>query len=120
MPRERTVIVDKDEDIVSYEHHLPGKFVRVLVGFGAAMPDGSFVPTENQNYENFLIQSPAYEDLMAATETKPAGVFRKDDLWKYIDIGRQAIMAERQAVADAQVAQETVNELVPAKTTVKK
>ena len=105
MPRERTVILDTDEDIVSYEHHLPGKFVRVLVGFGKAMPDGSFVPSENQNYENYIIQTPAYEDLMAATDTKPAGVFRKDDLWKYIDIGRDKIISERQAIADVQFAE---------------
>lgn len=120
MPRERTVIVDQDEDIVCYEHNLAGNFVRVLVGFGTAMPDGSFVPSENQNYENFIIQSPAYEDLMAATETKPAGVFRKNDLWKYIDIVRQKIISERQAIADEKAAKEAASEPIPAKTTVKK
>lgn len=116
MPRERTVIVDQDEDIVCYEHNLAGNFVRVLVGFGVAMPDGSFAPSENQNYENYIIQTPAYEDLMAATDTKPAGVFRKDDLWKYIDIGRDKMISERQAIADAQFAEENANDKAPAKT----
>lgn len=96
MARTREVILDQDEDIVYYEHHLVGKFVRVAVGFGAAMPDGSFVAAESQNYEQFTIQDKAYDDLMAATDTKPAGVFRREDLWRYVDIGRAAAIAERE------------------------
>ena len=120
MPRQRTVIVDQDEDIVSYEHHLAGKFVRVLVGFGTAMPDGSFIPSEDQNYENYIIQEPAYSALMAATDTKPAGVFRKDDLWQYIDIGRQKMIDERQAIAAERATNENLIEPVQAKKTAKK
>ncbi|NBQ68747.1 MAG: hypothetical protein EBU46_07915 [Nitrosomonadaceae bacterium] len=102
MARKRTVLVDQDEDIVAYEHHLPGKFVRVAIGFGTIMPDDSFVVAENQNYENFIIQDVAYDSLMAANDTKPEGVFRKNDLWIFVDIWRQKLIAERQAIADAE------------------
>ena len=116
MARTRELIIDQDEDIVAYEHHLPGRFVRVLVGFGTAMADGSFVASENQNYENFIIQDTAYDALMAATDKKPAGVFRKDDLWQFVDVGRQKIMAERQAIADAEAAKDAAQSgTVPAK-----
>lgn len=98
MGRKREVLVDQDEDIVAYEHHLPGQFVRVLVGFGAVMPDGSFVAADEQNYENFIVQGDAYDDLMAATDIKPQGVFRKDDLWKFVDIGRSNALAEREKI----------------------
>lgn len=104
MPRLREQILDNYEDIVSYEHHIAGRFVRVLVGFGTALPDGGFLVAESQNYDNFIIQGDAYEDLMAAKGKKPAGVFRKDDLWQFVDVGRQKIMAERQAIADAEAA----------------
>lgn len=98
MGRKREVLVDQDEDIVAYEHHLPGQFVRVLVGFGTAMSDGSFVAADEQNYENFIVQGDAYVSLMAATDTKPQGVFRKDDLWKFVDIGRSSALAEREKI----------------------
>lgn len=96
MGRKREIIIDEDEDVVAYEHHLSGKFVRILVGFGTAMPDGSFVAAESQNFENFIVQGEAYETLLAATETKPAGVFRKGDLWNFVDLGRAAMKAERE------------------------
>lgn len=105
MARNRQVIVDQDEDIVFYEHHLVARFVRVMVGFGTTLPDGSFVASEDQNYENYVLQGVAYDALMAATDTKPAGVFRKEDLWQFIDIGRQKILEERQAIAEQQLAQ---------------
>lgn len=97
MARKRAIIVDEDEDIVAYEHALGSGFVRVLVGFGTIMPDGSFLPAPEQNYENFLIQGSDYETLMAGTDTKPAGVFRKDDLWPFVNIGRQKAKEEHEA-----------------------
>jgi len=99
MARVRAVIVDQDEDIVAYEHHLSGKFVRVLVGFGTAMPDGSFVSAENQNYESYMIQGVAYDSLIAASDAKPAGNFRKNDLWPFVDIGRAKMVEDRQKIA---------------------
>lgn len=98
MGRPRDVIVEDEEDIVCFEHHLAGSFVRVLIGFGATKADGSFAVAENQNYEGYVIQGKEYDSLMAATDTKPAGVFRKEDLWPFVDRGRQAVLAERQRI----------------------
>ncbi|MBA3756294.1 MAG: hypothetical protein H0X02_08755 [Nitrosomonas sp.] len=96
--RKREVILDEDEDIVAYEHNLAGGFVRALVGYGTKMPDGSFIPSDGQNFENIIIQGPDYVDLMAETETKPANVFRRDDLWVYVDIARTNFLAEREKI----------------------
>lgn len=96
--RKREIILDEDEDIVAYEHNLTGNFVRALVGYGTKMPDGSFIPSDGQNFENVIIQGPDYLQLMAATETKPANVFRRDDLWAYVDIARTNFLAEREKI----------------------
>lgn len=96
--RKREIILDQDEDIVAYEHNLSGGFVRALVGFGTKMPDGSFMPSDGQNYENIIIQGQDYVDLMAETETKPANVFRREDLWVYVDIARTNFLAERERI----------------------
>lgn len=88
MGRKRQVIVDQDEDIVSYEHNIPGGFVRVLVGAGTTLPDGSFQVAENQTYESYTIQDEEYTDLMTAKGNKPAKTFRRDDLWQYVDSNR--------------------------------
>lgn len=95
MARKRQVLIDQDEDIVYYEHSLTGKFVRVLVGVGTKMPDNSFIAADNQNYENIIIQEHDYDNLMAANGDKPAGVFRKDDLWACVDLWRSNALLER-------------------------
>lgn len=76
------------EDIVSYECNYPGKFVKVLVGTGTLNESGEFIPDANQNYEPIIIDFLNYEELMAGTESKPANVFRKEDLWLYVDKDR--------------------------------
>lgn len=96
MGRKREVILDSDEDIVSYEHHISGKFVRLLIGYGLSNEDGSFTPSEGQNFESVVIQGLDYETLLAETDTKPAGVFRKEDLWDYVDIARVNFLADRE------------------------
>lgn len=96
--RKRKVIVDQDEDIVAYEHHLAGKFVRVFVGFGTTMPDGEFEVADNQNYEGIIIQGDEYQKLLAATQTKPAGVFRREDLWQFVDLGRAKVLEEQERI----------------------
>lgn len=73
------------EDIVSYECNYPGKFVKVLIAVGTINAEGIFVPYDNQNYEYILIDNDNFDNLMAETHTKPIGVFRKDDLWKFVD-----------------------------------
>lgn len=96
------------EDIISFEHNIEKSFVRVLVGKGTVI-DGTFTPLPSQTYEHILIcnfvkqvKLPTekilieeildYTELMSANPswapTKPANVFRKDDLWHIIDIIR--------------------------------
>lgn len=88
MGRKRTVIVDGDEDIVSYEHNIASGFVRALVGVGTTNADGSFTVADSQTFENIIIQDDDYTNLMTAKGSKPAKSFRKDDLWDFIDIIR--------------------------------
>ena len=88
MGRKRQVVLDQDEDIVSYEHNLAGKFVRVLVGIGSNLPDGEFAVAESQTYETYIIQDADYVDLMAGKGDKPAKTFRRSDLWQYVDSAR--------------------------------
>jgi ABC-type Fe3+-citrate transport system substrate-binding protein len=98
MARERTVILDADEDIISYEHHIYGRFIRILVGFGVRDTDGKFTPSENQNYEQIIITGPEYDDFMSAKGDKPANQFRKEDLWQPVDFMRDDVIAKRDAV----------------------
>lgn len=95
--RERKIKVQTTkEDIVSYEHHILAKLVRVHVGIGDASVDGAFVEVPGQSYEPVDIRDKRYAELMAEVKDKdgkvikPAGVFRKDDLWAQIDKLRQA------------------------------
>lgn len=88
MGRKRQVIVDQDEDIISYEHNLASGFVRVLVGIGTTLSDGNFMAAENQVYETIMIQSSDYDSLMTGKGDKPAKTFRRSDLWEYVDLIR--------------------------------
>lgn len=95
------------EDIVSFEHYI-GSWVKVLVAKGA-IENGSFIPFPNQTYEvvnildvpgitqsmtDVIVREPQldYQDLMSANPTwapqKPEGVFRKEDLWHFVDLIR--------------------------------
>lgn len=96
MARKREVILEEEEDIVSMEHHMGANYVRALVGYGSRDANGNFTPSDAQVYENYLIQGDAYNELLAAKGPKPAGVFRKDDLWEPIDKHRNEIMATRE------------------------
>ena len=97
MGRKRQIVVDQDEDIVSYEHNLVGKFVRVLVGVGTSMPDSSFIVSENQTFESYIIDGVEYDNLMSANGNKPVGVFRREDLWPSVDQQRTKIKEERES-----------------------
>lgn len=91
--RERQISIGSKEDIIEYTHHV-GIIVRCLVGHGEINEYGDFIPTPSQNYEIYEISGEAYESLIAADpETgKPAGVFRKDDLWTFIDGARNQLL----------------------------
>lgn len=87
--REKQILnITPYEDIISYECNYPGKFVKVLIGSGTLNAEGIFVPYENQNYEYIMIDFDNYDILMAAKGTKPANVFRKEDLWPFVDSHR--------------------------------
>lgn len=95
------------EDIIFFEHQV-GAWVRVLIGKGSDV-NGVFVPFANQTYETIMIaDNPGvvqsmtglviredrldYTELMIANPSwapnKPAGTFRKEDLWHFIDLIR--------------------------------
>lgn len=81
------------EDIVEYTWH-SGGLVRVVIGHGEPDENGRFVPTPNQQYEVRDIIGSNYQDLMSdqIIPGKPANVFRKDDLWIFVDRVRNGIM----------------------------
>lgn len=91
--RARQINIGSKEDIVEYSHQV-GIGVRCLVGHGEINEAGEFIATPSQNYELYEITGAAYEELMAANlETgKPVGVFRKDDLWSFIDGARNQLL----------------------------
>lgn len=95
------------EEIVSFEHNING-FVRVLIGKGKVI-DNQFELSPNQTLETVLIinsptsissltgevvpsEYPDYDELLSANPAwapqKPQGVFRKEDLWHFIDLIR--------------------------------
>lgn len=99
--RTRTVAVGSKEEIIEYTHNLGG-IVRCLVGHGEEDENGNFIPTPSQNYEVYELTDVAYQELMAANaETKkPAGVFRKEDLWGFIDGARDNRIARARPTRD--------------------
>lgn len=97
MPRNRQIVVDTDEEIVAFEYNIASKFVRVVVGFGVTMPDG-FRLSEGQNCEVYILQEASFDRLMEAKGPKPAGQFRKEDLWEHVDLCRQAMLQEREEI----------------------
>jgi len=93
------------EDIVNIDHNLGG-FVRLMIGKGL-VTDEKFQLLPSQNLETVVIADipggiinedgsrtdiTDYAELMGAyptwAPTKPAGVFRKDDLWHFVDLIR--------------------------------
>ena len=100
MARKRQVIIDEDEDIISYEHNLMGEFVQVSLGI-VSLVDGKFIVAENQNFEVLMISGDDYQSLLAAAPGKPAGVFRKEDLWPYIDSERSKVTAKRESIIES-------------------
>ena len=96
--REKIVTTTNFEDIISYECNYPGKFVKILIGSGTKdSTTGNFIPAPEQVYEYIVLQNEDFDNLMKASGGKPAGVFRKDDLWPYVDYLRPIIASERLA-----------------------
>ena len=93
------------EDIVNIDHNL-GNFVRLMVGNGIET-NGKFELLPSQTLETIVIANTPngiinedgtktdiddYQELLSANPTwaptKPAGVFRKEDLWHFVDLIR--------------------------------
>lgn len=76
------------EDITYYEHSIGGN-VKVLVKT-FTLQDGVLTALDASNM--YMIHGSDYEELMSANPTwaptKPDGVFRKDDLWHFVDLIR--------------------------------
>ena len=86
----RTQTITVTEDIVSIEHKI-NSFVRMLLGRGSTV-NGEFQVAPDQNYDVIMIMNDDYTDLMSANPSwasnKPAGTFRKEDLWHFVDLIR--------------------------------
>jgi hypothetical protein len=90
----RTQTITVTEDIVLFEHKV-NTFVRILLGRGTVV-DGKFQVFPDQNYDVIMIVdghiSLDYTELMSANPSwapnKPAGVFRQEDLWHFVDLIR--------------------------------
>jgi len=80
-------VVSEDISLI-FEH--PGQAVRVDVGVLDA--NGEFVVP--QTYKSYMIKDADFEELMSAGPAwalnKPAGTYRNEDLWIFIDRQRGA------------------------------
>ena len=89
MPRQKVIpAVVKEEEIHALTH-VPGSHVAVAIGVGVSTPEG-FEFDADQIFETVHIVGQDYQDLMAQDGAglipgKPAGVFRREDLWPFID-----------------------------------
>lgn len=93
--RQKQITTATMEDIVSYECNYPGKFVKILIGNGTQNTLGEFIPYPEQGYECITLQAQEFDQLMAAGGGKPAGVFRKEDLWPFVDTLRPIIAQDK-------------------------
>ncbi len=96
MARQLEIVLADSEDIVYYECNLMTGIVKVLVGIGTTDKDGKFIAQNEQTLQSYTITSDKFDALMAAKENKPAGVFRKEDLWVPVD----EIRIEKVQIAD--------------------
>ena len=92
--RQKQITTATMEDIVSYECNYPGKFVKILIGNGIQDTLGEFIPYPEQGYECITLQGSDFDSLMEAKGAKPSGVFRKEDLWPFVDALRPIIASE--------------------------
>lgn len=79
--------VDVYDEIVEYTWHASG-IVRMTVAQGFIADNGEFQLFPAQNMQTFQVLYEDYEELMAEKGDKPAGKFRKEDLWEFVDRGR--------------------------------
>ena len=87
MPRKKIIPQVAEKEIEEEIHAFTQDQNSVAVAVGL-VEDGEFIP--GQIFDTIYISGPDFEDLMSAdggglTPGKPAGTFRKDDLWPFID-----------------------------------
>jgi len=75
------------EDIHAYTWNTATKTVAIAIG-AKDKDTGEFVP--NQTFDTIIISGKLYDALLSANGNglvpgKPAGTFRKEDLWPFID-----------------------------------
>lgn len=101
MAREKTFFIGNEEDIAEYYHSVITGVVKVSVGIGIT-EEGEFKFFQPQNFEVYEITSELYNQLLSADSEKgkPAGTFRKTDLWEYIDIIRNNSTREKVSQVD--------------------
>lgn len=95
MARQLEIILADNEDIVAYECNLISKRVKVFVAIGSLDKEGNFIAQADQTFQIYDISGDDFDDLMAAQGQKPAGTFRKEDLWNPIDTKRQRLLDEK-------------------------
>lgn len=95
MARQLKIVLADNEDIVAYECNLISRRVRVFVGIGSLDKEGNFTIQADQTFQIYDISGDDFDELMAAQGQKPAGTFRKEDLWAPVDIKRQRILDEK-------------------------
>lgn len=106
MARDLSIVLADKEDIISYECNFSSKIINILVGIGNIDSEGNFIVQPSQTYKHYSITGDEYDNLMAANESKPANVFRKEDLWSPIDIKNAELeqkLAEAASVKDLKV-----------------
>lgn len=98
MAREKTFFIGNEEDIAEYYHSVITGVVKVSVGVGIT-EEGEFKFLQPQNFEVYEIAGDMYDQLLSADQEKgkPAGTFRKTDLWPFIDTIRGETPIEKVA-----------------------
>lgn len=86
MGREIDIIIRGVEEIISYQYQI-GESITFLTGLGEVV-EGRFIPHPDQSYISYLVQGEDLVNLLAATPTKPKGVFWTADLWAIVDAKR--------------------------------
>ena len=81
------------EEITEFAWYSVG-VVRVAVSKGYKNAKGEFYPYPGQQPEVYQILQGDFQSLMSKKGKKPKDVFRKDDLWEYIDKIRKGQGAE--------------------------
>jgi len=83
------VPVTSPEEKIRCVMHYPDSHMEIHVGVGETQPDGSFIFTIPQQFTVVYVRDVDYTELLSANPVwavgKPAGTFRQEDLWAFID-----------------------------------